>query len=49
VSAETGADPRIRPDVVEAVTRSRLEQGLPPTIEDPTTLAKVATLMGAER
>lgn len=35
--------------VVMAVLRSRLEQGLPPTVEDPTTLAKVATLMGTEQ
>jgi hypothetical protein len=35
-----------RDAIREFVTRTRAEQGLPPTIEDPTTLTRIAAVFG---
>lgn len=39
--------PLVDEPLAELVARSRAEQGLPPKVEDPGTLAKVATIFGA--
>ena len=36
-------------DTASFVTESRLAQGLPPRVEDPAVLARVATLLAAAR
>jgi hypothetical protein len=36
-------------DLKAMVIRTRAEQGLPPTVEDPVALDKIATIMGLDR
>lgn len=38
---------RLRVDVEELVRQSRAMQGLPPKVEDPAVIARIATLMKA--
>jgi len=37
------------PEVAALIQRTRIDRGLPPTIEDPAILARVANLLGTIR
>jgi hypothetical protein len=48
VTATNGPRRELPPEDVEAIRRDRIAQGLPPAVEDPALLSRLAALLDAD-